>query len=288
VAAQWVQLGERILLASDHGAWTAAPRRSGAVFLLPMAGDRPATAASTRQLLDGAIAAGERRAPAGAAPEMSAARWAWWLTGQWRSARDSIALIPRAIERFRSDRRAELAAFAEGKLADEQGHERFPLDDLRALGYDAEALVEAVPADPGVLAGLDYARRSLEGPYPLEFLGYMYTLERRMARITPEWLDDVERALPGGCGATSALRLHAGALDREHVEAAVTFIAGLPAGDRAAVATGCFRTTELRCAGLRGAQPTEAELQTWFAPFARAPVCAAAAAPPTPDRGEPQ
>lgn len=279
MVVQWVHLGDEVLVASTRGARIGRADVGSMSFLQPMPGGVAADPETTRQLLDGAIAAAERLTPSrGSAPEritprlpqppITSQRWAWHLAGQWYSARHSIALMPAAAERFTRDGRADLARFARQKLADEHDHDQLPLADLRALGYDAEALVDAVPPDPAVVAGIDYARGTLEGEWPTEFLGYMYALERRMARIPESWFLELERTLPAGAEATAGLRSHATALDRQHVEQAVAFFATLSAEDRTAVATGCHRITQIRCAGLTGPQPSQAQLEAWISPFA--------------------
>lgn len=273
MAAQWVHLGDQVVVAGTDGARIGRPDFGSLSFVAPMREDTPSSVQTTRHLLDGAIAAAEqaalRDASAEASPEpMTARRWAWLLAGQWYSAHHSIALMPLAARRFEREGRADLAAFAAQKLADEEGHDELPLADLRALGYDAEALVTELPPDPGVRAGVEYAREVVRGPNPVEFLGYMYALERRMMRIPEEWLRDVEHALVPRAAATAGIRLHAGNLDVEHVEEAVAFISGLPATDRAAIAIGCNRITRIRCEGLLRPQPSEHQLDEWLSPFA--------------------
>jgi hypothetical protein len=198
---------------------------------------------------------------------MTALRWAWQLLNQWYSAHHSLALMPEAIERFERDFHSELAAFARQKLAEELGHDRMPLADLRELGYDADALVRAVAPDPAIAAGVAYARETVLGPRPTEFLGYVYAIERRVIRISEEWLASVERVLPPGSTATSGLRAHATSLDLDHVAEAVEFFASLPAVDRTSIAVGCHRITQLRCEWLTGPQPSEEQLEDLFGQF---------------------
>jgi hypothetical protein len=272
MTVQWAQLGGEIVIASDHGAGIQPFGMGTAAFAAPMPDSAPSTVASTRNLLDGAIAAAERRATTGEHPPMTALRWAWQLLNQWYSAYHSIALMPEAIDRFEREGREDLAAFSRQKLREEQGHEQMPLADLRALGYDADALVHSIAPDPAIAEGVQYAHDTVRGPRPASFLGYVYAIERRVIRIPEDWLASVERLLPRGVNGTSGLRAHATSLDLEHVGAAVEFFASLPAGDRTAIAVGCHRIAELRCAWLTGSQPREEQLAKRLQRFAAEPV----------------
>jgi pyrroloquinoline quinone (PQQ) biosynthesis protein C len=167
------------------------------------------------------------------------------LVDQWYTAHHSVALLPVAIERYESMRRPELARFARHKLEEEAGHDRLPLNDLRALGYDPEAAIKEVPPGPTALSLVRFARDCVHGPEPVSFLGYIYMLERRVIRITDDALQELDRVLPGGVQATSGVGAHAGELDHQHVEELVAFVSGLPADDRTAVALACFETASL-------------------------------------------
>jgi hypothetical protein len=270
MSVQWAHLGGEVLVATSHGA-SIQQLQFGALGLTdPMPDSLPATAETTRRLLDGAIAAAERTAPRVSEPPITALRWAWNLVSQWHCARHSVALLPDVIERCEAMRRPDLAKFARMKLEEEQGHDQFPLADLRALGYDAESLVHAVAPAAAVTAGLEYARSCVWGEQPVEFLGYMYALERRMLRLSDDWFATLEAVLPPGVDAVSGVRSHATELDIEHVDEAVAFIAGLPADDRTAIAIGCYRTTQICCGRPEDQIPSEAELERSLSHFRRA------------------
>jgi hypothetical protein len=203
------------------------------------------TLATTRHLLEGAMTAGERGAAEVGPWPPSAPRWALDLVDQWYTAHHSVALLPVAIERYASMQRPELARFARRKLREEAGHDRMPLDDLGALGYDAEAAVKEVPPGATATALVRYAGDCIEGPEPVGFFGYIFVLERRVIRITDDALRTLESALPSGADATSGVRAHAVEFDHQHVEELVAFVSGLPADDRTAVALACFDTAAL-------------------------------------------
>jgi hypothetical protein len=229
----------------------------------------PATVASTRRLLDGAIAAAERAAPTRAEPALTPRRWAWHLIGQWYCAHHSVALLPAAVDRFEAGGRPDLAEFARTKLDEEQGHEDFPLSDLEQLGYVSAACIRDVAPPPEVIAAVEYARACVEGEHPVEFLGYVYALERLILNVNDEWFGMLAAALPEGIEAASGFRLHVSEFDHQHVEDAVEFISGLPAGDRARIALGCYRTTEIGRATFAGQDPSEAELEQLLGRFSR-------------------
>jgi hypothetical protein len=264
--AQWAHLGaDGVLVASSRGAWIQEPGFVGMLGPLglvgPMPDSLPATEETTRQLLDGAIAAAERAAPHVQEPPITALRWAWNLVSQWHCAHHSVALLPDLIERFEAGERPDLVQFARQKREEERGHDQFAIDDLQALGYDAEALVRHVPPAPTVTAGLNYARRCVHGDQPVEFLGYAYALERRVLNLKGDWLARLDAVLPPGVDAASGVRMHVNELDTEHVDEAIAFFAGLPSADRTAIAVGCYRTTQICCAWSPDQIPSSAELE---------------------------
>ncbi len=264
---QWVQLGNgEILAASSRGAWLQQPQLGEFALGRPMSALVLADRGTTRHLLDGAIAAAERATPPAPEPVMSTLRWAWLLVNQWYTAHHSVALLPAAIERYRWSGRPDLAEFAEHKLVEEQGHDQLSLADLTALGYDAGAAVESVQVAANVKAAVGHARDCVHGERPVDFIGYMYALERCVIRISDERLEALDAMLPAGVDATSAVRAHATALDLGHVDELVAFVAGLPAEDRTRVALSAHRTIAAVCA-TPGQQPSDAELERWFAPF---------------------
>ncbi len=259
MSVQWAHLGTGgVLVASSRGASIHRPQLGALGHVGPMGEFVRGSVATTRHLLDGAIAAAERDSRA-RQESPSPERWAWQLANQWYCAHHSLELMPEAIARYEAIDRDDLAEFARGKLAEERGHDRFPLNDLTALGYDADALVREVPPAPEVLKALEFARRSVRGRHPVRFIGYMYTLERRILKISERSLAAIEAMLPTGVHATSFVRAHTGGMDAEHVQEAVRFIARLPADDRATIAIACHRVTQICCTRSRQ-HPSDAEL----------------------------
>jgi hypothetical protein len=251
MSVQWAHLGAgKTLVAASRGAWLQ-PTQPGALGLSgPMPDSAPAAIETTRNLLDGAIAAAERAAPPITRPAMTRQRWAVDLAGQWYCAHHSVALLPELIQRYSAAGRDDLARFAQEKLDEEYGHDAFALADLRALGFDAEEFAAAAGARGEAAAMVDYARACARGDNPIDFLGYAYTLERRVLRLSDDWFAAVQAVLPAGVDAMSGVRAHASRFDTAHVEQAISFFNGLGGRDRARIAASCFRTTQISCAAL--------------------------------------
>ena len=253
MTAQWVQLrGGETLVASRKGAWIQEPQAAALELWGSMPPSQKGTLETTRHLLEGAMSAGERvvtsrgqsgTAPTGAWPP-SARQWALDLVDQWYTAHHSVALLPVAMKRYDSMRRPELVRFARHKLEEETGHDRLPLNDLRALGYDPAAVQEV---GPGATTRrlLLYARACVRGPRPVGFLGYIFVLERRVIRITDEALRLLDGVLPDGIEAASGVRAHILEFDAKHVGELVAFVTTLPADDRTAVALACHETAAI-------------------------------------------
>jgi len=267
MAVQWVHLrADQVLVATEQGAWLQPPAFGLLPFAGPMPEGLPATRTTMSNLLDGAIVAAERAAGANAPPPMTAARWAWDLVTQWYCAHHSVALLVEAVECFEQLGRSDLISFARHRLEEERGHDQFPLRDLRALGYDAEALAHEVGPAPRAIALIDYARASVRGEHPVEFLGYLHSQERHVLRVTPSWFAEL-RATLGGVQADSGLRAHATELDVKHVEETVDFFICLPAGDRTRIALACYRTTLVRNTQPAAPDPSDTELASRLSAF---------------------
>ena len=270
MAAQWVHLAQgKLLVAGSRSAWIQRPEPGALGLSTAMPEASPSSVVTTRHLLDGAIAVAEREAPRVKQPPMSARRWAWYLASQWYCAHHSVALLPELIQRYDALGRPDLASFARLKLEQEEGHDQFALDDLHALGYDAEPLVRSVPPVPSVAALVDYGRACVRGDDPVTFLGYIYTLERRVLRLTDEWFQRLAKVLPPGAPVATGLRVHATEFDPEHVEEAIEFIAALPAADRTSITRACHRMTEISCAPLQNEFPPENKLESWLGRYTR-------------------
>jgi hypothetical protein len=268
VPVQWVHLGAGgLLIASSRGAWIQPLELDALALGAAMPRSLPGTPETTRHLLDGALAAAERAAPLPSASHVTGRRWAWELVNQRYVAAHSIALLSEVHERYARLRRRDLAEFTLRRLEGERGHDQFPLDDLSALGYDADKVVREVPPSGTATALIEYAAGCVRGAEPVEFLGYLYGMERDVIRLSADSFAALDEILPAGVDAASGLRAHATDLDVKHVDEAVSFIADLPADDRGKIAIGCYRTTLIRNSPPAAGEPSEADLEGWFAPL---------------------
>src|SRR5207237_5165840 len=117
VTAQWVQLGGgTTLVSSEEGAWIQPPQAATLALRGSMPRSLPGTLGTTRHLLDGAIAAGERSVPACEPRALTERGWATLLVDQWYTAHHGVALLRAAIRHYESMHRPELAGFARRKL----------------------------------------------------------------------------------------------------------------------------------------------------------------------------
>lgn len=265
---EWAQVAPGVaVVTTATGAHHHRLAPSGDLYEKPMTGS--GTPASTARLLDGALVAGERAATAAGRPvaQMTPLRYAFRLAGSYHSTHATPRIMTRAKERFEELGRADLAGFAHEKVVEETGHDELALADLRALGYDAEALVAAIKP-PGAAALVAAEERAVEGPQPLASIGFAYAIERSSTRIGRSYVTAVEKILGPGVFATRCLRVHSAVgIDVEHVQSAVRFIAGLPGPERALVAAAVYEAALVIHASRPGEQPTESELAQALEPY---------------------
>ncbi len=100
-------------------------------------------------------------------------------------------------------------------MNEERGHDLWILDDIRAMGGDADAVARGKPGMPcQVMAG--YAYYSIEWISPYALLGMVHVLEGLSVMLAEKVAGAVQRSLgAGGAAGFSYLRSH-GVLDVEH------------------------------------------------------------------------
>ncbi|MFY9641102.1 MAG: iron-containing redox enzyme family protein [Rhodomicrobium sp.] len=100
-------------------------------------------------------------------------------------------------------------------MNEERGHDLWILDDIRAMGGDADAVARGKPGTPcQVMVG--YAYYSIEWVSPYALLGMVHVLEGLSVMLAEKVAGAVQRTLgAGGASGFSYLRSH-GALDIEH------------------------------------------------------------------------
>ena len=100
-------------------------------------------------------------------------------------------------------------------IAEETGHEHWILDDIRACGEDADALVAQGPNAATELM-VAYAYDGIRRHNPMHFFGMVYALEGTSTALALEAADGIRKALALKPSALRYLRSH-GAVDQEHV-----------------------------------------------------------------------
>lgn len=203
--------------------------------------------AKTQKFLDRAIVyawytvKSERRPPA-----LTRTRWVWRLAGAYHSSRHTSRLMEEAAQHFAASGRKSLAQWAAQKAREEAGHDRLALLDIQSMGYEAEAVVQAlVPS--AVQALVDYFIQSVQAPDPIGCLGFFYASERLGTFQGEEYIQSVEALLPPGTYATRWLRVHSGVgAEVKHVEETVKVVAELTPQERIRIARACYETALLR------------------------------------------
>lgn len=231
---EWTPISEElVLVATEARAWIHRPASclGSDPFGMPMTGcGSPAT---TRRLLDAAVAIPQREALCrGSERPFTREDYVARLVGHYYTTHWTEWQLRRAASRFSEAGRPELARLAETAAQQSRGRDLLAMRDLVALGYPSEYASRA-PMGARTAALLHYALRCLAGPYPVAIFGYGYALERGARAVTEEYLHAVQALLPTGVDATRCLRAHSalgtGAERGERMAEAVAF---LPAEDR--------------------------------------------------------
>ena len=240
---EWAQITRHeVIVASPEKAWLHQPK-SGTLFGWPMTG--PGSLTTTTHLLDGAARMGWASVPEGPPSPFTPARWALCLCSSYRTTHATPPLMLEAAERFAASGRDVLAELAREKAHEETSHDLLAVRDLAALGYDAEALVEAVvPSSAAALVA--YFTEAVHSEDPIGCIGYAYGLERLALCVDTEFIARVQACLPPGVDATRCLRVHsATGADEGHVAELVEVIASLSADERSSVVKACYETAVL-------------------------------------------
>lgn len=268
---EWVEVAPgKVVVADSDRTWLHARGFGGGEpFSMPMQG--PGSFASTKNLLDGAVGAGQRSiidsAKAEPPPPLSQDRWVFRLAGYYHTTHATPGLMEKAAARFAEAGSPELARWAETKAREERGHDELALRDLRALGYHAERVVEALRPEIALALVSAFTAWTL-GPEPVYCVGYAYALERLALTRGPDYLARVEAVLPKGVLATRCLRVHSGTgSDVKHVEETARMVSALPPDERAKIALACYETAALCSMSPKGGHLSEDALQQVLAPL---------------------
>ncbi len=99
-------------------------------------------------------------------------------------------------------------------IEEETGHDAWILNDLRALGHDADEVRRAGPG-PATEIMVAYAYDTIARKNPVGFFGMVHVLEGTSVTLALNAADQIQRALALPPSAFSYLRSH-GTLDQEH------------------------------------------------------------------------
>lgn len=136
-----------------------------------------------------------------------------FLTQAYHHVRHTFPLL--ALASARTHDEAYQDALVE-YMEEERGHEKWILDDIRAIGGDAEAVRTGAPGQAcQIMVGYTYYAIEWLSPYAM--LGSVHVLEGMSTMLADKAADAIKNSLafPGDTG-FSYLRSH-GALDIEHV-----------------------------------------------------------------------
>ncbi|KAB8313853.1 hypothetical protein SD81_040445 [Tolypothrix campylonemoides VB511288] len=222
----------------------------------------------TQKLLDQAIVLAwkdiksNRRPPA-----LTRTRWVWRLAGGYHISHPNPRLMEEAAQRFASIGRNSLAQWAAQKAREEAGHDRLALLDIQSMGYNAEAVVQAlVPS--AVKALMDYFTQTVQATDPIDCVGCSYVCERLGVLRGEEYIQSVRALLPPDIHATRWLRVHSGVgAEVKHVEDTVEVVAKLTPQDCIRVARACYETALLRFTPPKEDYISDKELQNILKPL---------------------
>jgi hypothetical protein len=224
--------------------------------------------ATTRKLLDGAIAAAKSAVSSRVRPPaLSRTRWVWRLAALYHMTHSTVPLMEEAAQRFFAAGRRRLARWAVQKAHEERGHDQLALLDIQSMGYEAEAVVEAfVP--PAAKTLVDHFTQSVYTPDPIGCVGYSYSVERLVIEIGEEYIQSIEALLPPDTHATRCLRvLSLSGIDAKHVDETIEMVAGLTPEERTRVAIACYKTALLCFSPPKESYISEEELQNLLKPL---------------------
>lgn len=227
-----------------------------------------ATLTKVQKFLDRAIVSAwyavksDRRPPA-----LTPIRWVWRLAGMYYSTRCTSPLMEEAAERFAALGHYNLAHWAAQKAREEKGHDHLALVDIQSMGYDAEAVVQAlVPST--IQEYVNYFTQIVRRTNPIDCVGLCYVIERFGTCIGEEYIQRVEASLPPGIQATRSLRVHSNlGSEVNHVDDTVEIVAQLTPQERNRVAKACYETAVLRFSPPKEDYISDEELQRILKPL---------------------
>jgi len=145
--------------------------------------------------------------------EVSPASYLAFLREAYHHVRHTVPLM-RACKAALPARHGWLQGPLDEYIVEEQGHEEWILDDIRACGGDAEAVRGGRPGHATEVM-VAYAYDTIARGNPLGFFGMVHVLEGTSVSLALIAADRIQHQLGLPDAALSYLRSH-GTLDREH------------------------------------------------------------------------
>ena len=145
--------------------------------------------------------------------EVSLPSYVAFLTQAYHHVRHTVPLL-QACQAALPPQHGWLRPALDEYIAEEQGHDEWILDDIRACGADAEAVRLGEPGVP-VEVMVAYAYDAIARRNPLAFFGMVHVLEGTSVGLALLAADQIQKPLRLPDSAFSYLRSH-GTLDQEH------------------------------------------------------------------------
>ncbi len=145
--------------------------------------------------------------------EVSLPSYIAFLTEAYHHVRHTVPLL-RAMKAALPAHHAWLHDAMDEYIEEEEGHDEWILDDIRACGGDAEAVRHGRPAHATEVM-VAYAYDTIARGNPLGFFGMVHVLEGTSVALALQAADAIQKPLALPDSAFSYLRSH-GTLDQEH------------------------------------------------------------------------
>ncbi|NDZ18419.1 biliverdin-producing heme oxygenase [Variovorax sp. WS11] len=145
--------------------------------------------------------------------EVSLSSYVAFLREAYHHVRHTVPLL-KACKAALPERQAWLHAPLDEYVEEEQGHDGWILDDIRACGGDADAVREGLPGHAAEVM-VAYAYDTIARRNPLGFFGMVHVLEGTSVSLALLAADQIQMSLALPDSAFSYLRSH-GTLDQEH------------------------------------------------------------------------
>ncbi len=145
--------------------------------------------------------------------EVSLPSYLAFLREAYHHVRHTVPLL-RACKAALPERNGWLCEPLDDYIEEEQGHDEWILDDIRACGGDAQAVRKGRPGHATEVM-VAYAYDTIARRNPLGFFGMVHVLEGTSVSLALLAADQIQKPLGLPDAAFSYLRSH-GTLDREH------------------------------------------------------------------------